>query len=312
MTTQEIRAGVVGVGYLGQHHARVLSGLTGVNLVGVADTHSARAHEVSARLGTVAYTDFRSLLDRVQVVCIAVPTPLHHPIAKEFLNAGVDVLLEKPMTTTLQQADQLIEAAEKNGVLLQIGHLERFNSVIRSLDGKIQRPRFIESHRLGTFVERGTDVDVVLDLMIHDIDIILNLANSPVKSIHAVGIPVLSSQVDIANVRIEFTSGCVANVTASRVSREKLRKIRIFQPDAYFSLDYVQQEVMVCRRIQSGGEPKPRLVVEKLEIQKEEPLLAEIRSFLECVRNRKRPLVSGREGREALRVALEILDKMKA
>jgi len=211
------------------------------------------------------------------------------------------------MTVTLQEADELIREAEKKGLLLQIGHLERFNSVVRALNGRIKKPRFIESHRLGPFVERGTDVHVVLDLMIHDIDIILSLVNSPVELIHAVGVPVISPQIDIANARIEFSSGCVANVTASRVSREKMRKIRIFQPDAYVSLDYLQQEVMVCRRVTDGQGERPQLVMERLEIEKEEPLEVEISAFIECVHTRKRPMVSGQEGREALRVALEIL-----
>lgn len=307
-----IKVGVVGVGYLGQHHARIYSKLPEVELVGVVDIVEGKANAIAAQAGCPAYQDYQALLDRVQAVSIAVPTLIHHEIALSFLRAGVDVLLEKPMTVNLNEADELIREAEKRGILLQIGHLERFNSVVRALNGRIKNPRFIESHRLGPFVERGTDVHVVLDLMIHDIDIILSLVNSPVKLIRAVGVPVISPQIDIANARIEFSSGCVANVTASRVSREKMRKIRIFQPDAYLSLDYLQQEVTVCRRVLEEQGERPQLVIERLEIHKEEPLVAEITAFIDCVRTRKQPIVSGQEGREALRVALEILKEIKA
>ena len=307
MRSKVIEVGVVGVGYLGRHHARIYSSLEGVKLVGAVDIDPARANAVAMQTGAQPYTDFRELLGKVQAVSIAVPTPVHHQIAQEFLQAGVDVLLEKPMTVTLDEADRLIQAAENRGALLQIGHLERFNSVFRALEGRIKNPRFIESHRLGPFVERGTDVHVILDLMIHDIDIILSLVNSAVEVIRAVGVPVISHQIDIANARIEFASGCVANVTASRVSREKLRKVRIFQPDAYFSLDYLQQEVSVCHRVVGQGMQIPQIVLEKLQIEKEEPLEAELVDFIQCVRSRRPPLVSGREGREALRVALEVL-----
>ncbi len=303
----KIKVGVVGVGYLGQHHARIYSKMPEVELVGVADIDAEKANAVAAQTGCRAYGDYHALLSQVQAVNVVVPTVLHHEIALDFLQAGRDVLLEKPMTVTLQEADDLIQEAEKKDSLLQIGHLERFNSVVRALHGRIQKPRFIESHRLGPFVERGTDVHVVLDLMIHDIDIILSLVNSPVELIRAVGVPVISPQIDIANARIEFANGCVANVTASRVSREKMRKIRIFQPDAYVSLDYLQQEVVICRRVLEGEGERPQLSMERLEIEKEEPLEAEIAAFVDCVRTRKRPMVSGQEGREALRVALEIL-----
>lgn len=333
----KIKVGVVGVGYLGQHHARIYSTMPEVELVGVVDVDAEKAKAIGVQTGCRPYVDFHALQGQVQAVSIVVPTVLHHEIALKFLQAGVDVLLEKPMTVTLQEADELIREAEKRSSLLQIGHLERFNSVVRALNGRIQKPRFIESHRLGPFVERGTDVHVVLDLMIHDIDIILSLVNSPVELIRAVGVPVISPQIDIANARIEFASGCVANVTASRVSREKMRKIRIFQPDAYVSLDYLLQEVTVCRRVlkEQGERPQSetlawpdqnrlgasedlspdvaaraptyKLLIERLEIEKKEPLEAEIAAFIECVRTRKRPVVSGQEGREALRVALEIL-----
>jgi predicted dehydrogenase len=304
---KKIRVGVVGVGYLGQHHARIYSENPGVELFGVVDIDSSKANTVAAQTQCRPIEDYRMILDQVQAVSIAVPTVHHHEIALEFLRNGVDVLLEKPMTVTLNEADDLIREAEKKACLLQIGHLERFNAVVRALSGRIDKPRFIESHRLGPFVDRGTDVHVVLDLMIHDIDIILSLVNSPVELIRAVGIPVISPQMDIANARIEFANGCVANVTASRVSREKMRKIRIFQPDAYLSLDYLQQEVSVCRRVSQPEGERPQLIIEKLEIEKEEPLEAEIKDFIDCVKTRRRPIVSGQEGREALRVALEIL-----
>lgn len=301
----ELSVGVIGVGYLGQHHARLYSQMPGVRLVGVVDPEMERASTVARQTRCVVVPDLGRLLKDVKAVSVVVPTPLHHEIALTCLEAGVDVLLEKPMTTTLEQADALIQEAERQRAVLQIGHLERFNGAVRAVEPFLTAPRFIESHRLGPFMERGTEVDVVLDLMIHDIDMVLSLVRSPVEDIRAVGVAVLSSQVDIANARIEFANGCAANVTASRVSKDKMRKIRIFQSDAYISLDYQTQEAVVYRRLlDKDGQPK--IVFEPIHVKKDEPLKTELESFVQAVRDRSIPVVSGREGREALRVALEV------
>jgi predicted dehydrogenase len=262
----------------------------------------------------------------VDAVSIVVPTVSHHEVAGMYLKDHVHVMLEKPMARTLSEADRLIELAEKHQVLLQIGHLERFNSAIRKLAGIICEPRFAEVHRLGGFAARGTDVDVVLDLMIHDIDILLSLVPSDVSEIRAAGTPVISKSIDIANARIEFKNGCVANVTASRVSRDPMRKIRIFQPDAYFSLDYKKQELVMARRL-GNAEPAdffsslkrrmsslpglPGIVVERIKMKKEEPLKAELESFIQTVKSGEKPIVSGREGREALKVALQVMEQIQ-
>lgn len=305
----ELPVGVIGVGYLGQHHARLYSQMAGVRLVGVVDPDADRAMTVARSTGCAVFPDIARLAKEVKAVSIVVPTPLHHEIALPCLELGLDVLLEKPMTTTLEQADSLIKAAERRKAILQIGHLERFNGAVLAVVPYLTTPRFIESHRLGPFMERGTDVDVVLDLMIHDIDMVLSLVKSPVESIRAVGVPVLSSQVDIANARIEFANGCAANVTASRVSKDKMRKIRVFQADSYISIDYQKQDAVVYRRVMEGGQPK--IVFEPLRIEKDEPLKAELESFVRAVTQRSAPVVSGRDGREALRVALEVLSTME-
>jgi len=305
----ELPVGVIGVGYLGQHHARLYSRMAGVRLVGVVDPVAERAATVARETHCTVFPDIDRLGKEVKAVSVVVPTVLHHEIALRCLDAGLDVLLEKPMTTTLEQADVLIEAAARRQVVLQIGHLERFNGAVLAVEPFLTTPRFIESHRLGPFMERGTDVDVVLDLMIHDIDMVLSLVRSPVEEIRAVGVPVLSSQVDIANARIEFASGCAANVTASRVSKDKMRKIRVFQPDTYISIDYQKQDAVVYRRSMEGGQPK--IVFEPLRIEKEEPLKMELESFVRAVTQRSTPVVSGRDGREALRVALEVVKTME-
>jgi predicted dehydrogenase len=305
----DLSVGVVGVGYLGQHHARLYSRMAGVRLVGVVDPVAERAAAVAREAKCAVFPDLDRLLKEVKAVSVVVPTSSHYEIALRCLEAGLDVLLEKPMTTTLEQADALIAEADRRRVILQIGHLERFNGAVLAVEPYLTTPRFIESHRLGPFMERGTDVDVVLDLMIHDIDMVLSLVRSPVEEIRAVGVPVLSSQVDIANARIEFANGCAANVTASRVSKDKMRKIRIFQPDTYISIDYQKQDAVVYRRAMEGGQPK--IVFEPLRIHKEEPLKVELESFVRAVTERTTPIVSGRNGREALRVALEVVTAME-
>ena len=302
---QSLPVGVIGVGYLGQHHARLYSQMAGVQLVGVIDPAADRAETIARSTGCAVFPDVGRLAKEVKAVSIVVPTPLHHEVAMQCLEAGLDLLLEKPMTVTLDQADALIAEADRRQAILQIGHLERFNGAIRSVEPFVTAPRFIESHRLGPFMERGTDVDVVLDLMIHDIDMVLSLVRSPVEEIRAVGVPVLSSQVDIANARIEFANGCAANVTASRVSKDKMRKIRVFQADTYVSIDYQKQEAVVYRRlVDERGQPK--IVFEPIRVEKDEPLKAELESFVQAVTQRSTPVVSGRDGREALRVALEV------
>ena len=291
---------MVGVGYLGIIHAQIYKKLQNCSLVGVCDTDEARAKQVSEDLGILDFTDYRQLLDKVEAVSIAVPTRLHYQIAEEFLRHNIHVLVEKPFTTTLKEADVLIKTAQKNKLILQVGHIERFNSAFSATKEIIRNPRFIECHRLSPFPERSLDIGAVLDLMIHDIDIILGLVNAPLKKVEAVGVPVLTRFEDIANARITFKDGCVANLTASRVSDEWLRKIRIFQEDTYISLDYREAKACVYRKEGS------KITKEDLPIEKEQPLQKELESFLDCILQNKEPLVSGRVAREALAVALKI------
>ena len=299
-----IRAGVVGVGYLGRFHAQKYASLDGVQLVGVADVDAERAGAVAAQCGTTAFTDYQALVGRVNCVSLAVPTPLHYPVARAFLDQGVDVLVEKPMTVTVAEGRALVEAAAAHGRILQVGHLERFNPAIRALAGVITRPRFIECHRLAPFGERGTDVDVILDLMIHDLDVILSLVHDSVERIEGVGVPVLSEHIDIANARLRFANGCIANVTASRVALKRERKIRIFQADTYVSVDYGEKHVRVCRRL--PGEAGPIITVEEHAMGDADPLFDELEHFVHAVRTRETPLVDGRTALRALEVAERI------
>ncbi len=311
---RKIRVGVVGVGHVGQHHARIYHELPGVELAGIADSDPAKLQKVCGLLEVPAFQDYRELFGRVDGVSVAVPTPLHATIARDCLERGVDVLVEKPLAETLHEAEQLTDLARRQGRILQVGHVERFNGAVRALHQIIKTPGFIECHRLSPFSERGTDVDVILDLMIHDIDVILSLVKSPVTQVNAVGVPVLTDRVDIANARLGFASGCVANVTASRVSVDRVRKIRVFQPDTYISLDYASQEIALYRRLPadpSSRPPRPpQIVREEVAVEKEEPLRLELTSFLGSVRERTRPEVSGEEAVEALRVASQILAKI--
>jgi predicted dehydrogenase len=306
--------GVIGVGHVGQHHARIYRELPGVELAGIADIDPARLQEVKRVAEAPVFQDYRELFGHVDGVSLAVPTHLHAQIARECLDRGVDVLVEKPMTQTLEEAEELTDLAKQRGRILQVGHVERFNGAVRALHRIVKTPGFIECHRLSPFPQRGTDVDVILDLMIHDIDIILSLVKSPVSQVNAVGVPVLTDRVDISNARLEFASGCVANVTASRVSIERLRKIRIFQPDTYISLDYASQEITLFRRLPPdlASQPPqlPQIVREEVVVEKEEPLRLQLMSFLSSIRERTRPEVSGEEAVEALRVASQILAKM--
>jgi predicted dehydrogenase len=305
---------VIGVGHVGQHHARIYRELPGVQLVGLVDTDRAKLQKLSESLGVAAFQDYRDMFGTVDAVSVAVPTIFHAPIARDCLERDLDVLVEKPLAETLEEAEELTDLAKRRGRILQVGHVERFNGAVRALHRMVEMPRFIECHRLSPFPQRSTDVDVILDLMIHDIDIILSLVKSPVTQVRAVGVPVLTDRVDIANARIEFASGCVANVTASRVSAERVRKIRIFQPDTYISLDYASQEISLYRRLPGDPTlhpPQPaRIVREEVVVEKEEPLRLQLASYLRSVRERTRPEVSGEEAVEALRAASQILAKI--
>lgn len=297
---KKIRVGVVGVGRLGNEHARLYAGMKSCLLVGVVDTRRNRAREVAGKHEVSAFTDYASLFGKVEAVSIAVPTDFHYTIARDFLKRDIHVLLEKPITRTLEEAGKLVSISEKRNVILQVGHVERFNSALRQIERKIKDPRFIECHRLGPYQERGTEVSVVLDLMIHDIDIILSLVKSRVKRIDAVGVKVLSPYEDIANARIVFANGAVANLTSSRISPEKLRKIRIFEKDTYVSLDFLNQNLSVYKRSARG------IIKESPTVERIEPLKSELEDFIDSISRKRTPLVSGRLAREALRVALNI------
>jgi predicted dehydrogenase len=303
-----LRVGVVGVGALGQHHARVYAQLPDVRLVGVHDTSPERAAEVAGRHGTRVFAEVEALLDEVDAVSVAVPTVDHHRTALAALQAGKDVLVEKPMAATLAEADDLIRVAAERGVLLQVGHIERFNPVVDVLGEHAGRPRFIEVHRLASFSPRSLDIDVVLDLMIHDLDIVLWLDGSDPVQVDAVGVPVLTPRADIANARLRFASGLIANLTASRVSAEKVRKFRVFSPRTYVSLDLAARSATVHRLVEGPG--TAQIAVERLTAPDIEPLARQLASFVSSVRARSAPLVSGLDGRRALALAHTILAKM--
>jgi len=314
---------VVGVGAFGRNHARIYHQLAqqgeAVRLVGVVDPNVTRADAVASEFGCRGFGSINQLVtthSEVQAASVAVPTVQHLKTARELMEAGVDVLVEKPLAPSLAEADELVGLAQSLNRIGQVGHLERFNPAVRVTAPLITQPMFFEVHRLSVFTPRSLDVDVILDLMIHDLDIVLWLVKSPVKEIRAVGLPILSGKADIANVRLEFESGCVANFTASRVSTERVRKLRFFQPRQYVSLDYSRQEVLVFSVGEAGesaGTPSvnPQIKVAKPAIVAEEPLRAELRSFLEVVRTRSKPLVSFEDGRRALAVALDIVAAMR-
>jgi predicted dehydrogenase len=302
MAENGIRVGVIGVGYLGKFHAEKYAASAKAQLVAVVDSDDARAQEIGAAVGAQALSDYRALFGRVQCVSIAVPTRFHYQVARDCIDAGLDVLVEKPLTADIDEARELVAAANAKKLILQVGHLERFNPAIRRLEGIVKEPKFVECHRLAPFIERGTDVNVVLDLMIHDIDVIASLVRSPVVRVEAVGVPVLTDKPDIANARINFANGCIANVTASRVSLKRERKIRFFQSDAYISIDYDQ------RRAQIYHKPAPGagwldIRAENIEIKDGDALADEIDSFLDCVGTRAAPLVGGAEALTALEIA---------
>ena len=301
---------VIGVGHLGKHHARILSTMPGVELVAVVDTNRARAAEIAAAHGTIPLGDANELTGKVDAVTIAVPTGIHRDIALPFLAAGVGVLVEKPMARSLAEADEMIAAAAKSGAVLAVGHTERFNPAVAVARPLVANPRFIEVHRLGVFPERSLDIDVVFDLMIHDLDVVLSLVDSEVESIDAVGVPVLTGRVDIANARVRFANGCLANLTASRISRDRVRKIRFFQPSAYLSIDYAAQKVEMYKLVTGGG--MPSIQGGDMPVTNEEPLARELTDFVDAVTSKRAPLVTGEQGRRALAVAQAITDKIAA
>jgi predicted dehydrogenase len=307
-----LQVGVVGVGYLGKFHAEKYARMDHVDLVGVVDIDPSKAENVAKKFNTKAYSTHQDLFGKADAVSIVAPTPDHYAIAKDCLEQNIDVLVEKPMTKTLEEADELIRFSESRGLILQVGHLERFNPAVVALQDVVKKPLFIESHRLSIYKERSTDVSVVLDLMIHDIDIILNLVKSEVDSIHAAGAPVISEHVDIANARLQFKNGCVANVTASRISIKNERKIRLFQKDSYVSVDFANQGITVIKQndqIESGL--IPGMDIKQLSFAKGDALNDELKSFVKAVKKRTTPEVTARMGRDALEIALDIMDQIK-
>ena len=308
-----LRTAVIGVGYLGKFHAQKFAQIPGADLVAVVDVDAEARERVAGELGADALGDYRKLLGNVDAVSIVVPTPAHFEIAEAFLDSGTHVLVEKPITETVEQATRLIDMARERNVTLQVGHLERFNPAIRALETRLQNPRFVESVRIAPYQERGTDVDVVLDLMIHDIDLIQFIANSPIERVEAVGAAVISDKPDVANARIRFESGCIANVTASRTSLKVERKIRIFQHACYFSADLHQKTVSVYRKGESMvGSLRLPISIEKLECDDDDALRLEIESFLKAVRSGTPPIVTGEDGRQALKTAIDIIDQVDA
>ena len=304
---QKLKIAVVGVGYLGKFHVQKYAQLPESELVAVCDSNAEVAQTIADEHGVAVHTDYNELIGKVDAVSIVVPTQKHYEVAKVFLENGVHVLLEKPITSTVEQARELVSIAADNNLVFQIGHLERFNPAVMALDDVLKEAQFIESHRIAPFNPRGADVNVILDLMIHDIDIILDFVRSPVKSIQANGVPVLSNDIDVANARIQFENGCVANVTASRVSMKSERKMRIFQPDAYITIDFQNKKLGVHRK--GEGEMFPGIAeIDSLEREFEQgdALLAESVAFLKSINEKSRPVVSGEDGMRALETAIEI------
>ncbi len=314
----QLRTGVIGVGHLGYHHARLYHAADGATLVGVADPDPAARARIQENFdGVAVYDNPGDLLDTgLDAVSIAAPTSEHAALVHQALEAKAHVLVEKPMAATVQEAEEMVQAAHRAGRVLQVGHIERFNGAVMALFDAGMAPRFIECHRLSPFPGRGTDVSVVLDLMIHDLDIVLRLAGAEVISMDAVGVPVFSEEEDIANVRLRFASGCVANLTSSRISMERMRKIRIFDPNAYVSTDYSAQEVLVYSKkpgpLPTDANPMEHIAVRPLPVRKEEPLKLELEAFLACVRDGHTPVVSGEDGVRALKLAWRIINEMRA
>lgn len=301
---KKIKVAVIGVGHLGKSHAKIYSQLKNVDLVAVCDVNKKRAQTIAKLNNAEAVFDYKKLLSKVQAASIVVPTNLHYKIAKDFIRHKIHILIEKPITENLNQADKLLKESRKANIVLQVGHVERFNAAVKAVKKIIKEPKFIECHRLGPYNARVTDVGVVLDLMIHDIDIILHIVKADIKKIDAVGVNVLSKHEDIANARIVFSNDTICNITASRISQETVRKIRIFQKDTYVSLDYVKQEALIYRK------QKNTIVKRSINIKKEESLKVEIQSFINCIINKQRPVVSANEAKLALKIALRIIKKI--
>jgi predicted dehydrogenase len=309
--SEPVTVGVIGVGYLGRYHAEKYAALAETELVGVADQDRDQARKVAHALHTRDFVDYRDLLPHVAAVSVAVPTSQHYAVVRDCLAAGCQVLVEKPLTTTVAEADELVHLSRDRGLILMVGHLERFNSAMEELKRRVTQPRFIESHRLSFFKERGTDVDVVLDLMIHDLDHVLNLVPSPVTEIRAAGISVLTDRVDLANVRLEFGDGCIANLTASRMSFKSMRKFRLFQPEAYLAVDFENRELTAACRKDGAMGPLPGVALETRRFSQEDVLLKEIVAFVQAIRDGGEAPISGEAGRAALDLALEINAAMK-
>ncbi len=322
-----IKVAVVGVGHLGQHHARKFKSMDGAELVGIYDRNPERAAQISAQLGCKAFESYEAMLDACDAVDIAATTTAHYDLAKPALLAGKHIFLEKPITSELAQAEELLKIAEEKGLKIQVGHIERFNPVIREIEHEIGEPMFIESHRLSTFHHRGTDVPVVLDLMIHDIDLILDFVHSPVTEIRASGVGILTPSIDIANARIEFANGAIANVTSSRVSMKQERKIRFFQRDSYVSMDFVAKQVRIMKRSANIMQYLPQILMGSTDIKPEQlvdvqaidvsdtpkdALTMELESFVDCIRNNTKPIVDGVAGTRALDIALKIIKQIQS
>ncbi len=308
----KLKTAVIGVGHLGRAHARVLAGLETVELVAVCDTNEAQGRAIAAQYNTRFVADYRELLGAVEAVNVATPTLNHHEVTCAFLDAGIGVLVEKPIARTVAEADEMIALASAKGAVLQVGHIERFNPAFIALQQELTRPLFFEAHRMGIFTPRSLDIDVVMDLMVHELDIIAALVNREVVKLEAVGIPILTPKIDLANARLEFEGGCIANITASRVAGERLRKLRVFQPHEYYSLDYAEQQVAMCKLVppRTPG-TLPEIVAHPLAVTNREPLLGEIEAFVEAVRTSSAPVVSGADGRRALVLAEEVLSQIK-
>jgi predicted dehydrogenase len=317
MNSKSINAGVIGAGRMGQYHVGVYSELTGVNLVGVVDVNEARGSEIAKKYRTQFYKDYRSLFGKVDVVSIAVPTSMHYDVAKECLQAGVHCLVEKPITNSLAEAEELFNIAQKNGAILHVGHVERFNGAVQELSKAVRDPIFIESRRLGPFDPRIKDDGVVLDLMIHDIDIILNLVKSPVVEINAIGATVFSDKEDVVNVQLRFENGCLANILASRATQEKIRTLAVTQRSEYIFLDYTTQDILVHRRASSQHQLgiqelkyTQESFIERIFVHRENPLKLELRHLIDCAANGADRRISVENELMSLRVALAVLDRL--
>jgi len=307
---KKIRIGVIGIGHLGSYHLQKYARIECCKIVAVSDTQMEKARKAADLYACEAFTDHRDMLGKVDAVSIAVPTDDHFAVARDFLAAGVDVLVEKPLCATLEEADELLALTKKNRLILQVGFVERFNPAIIALEKVITRPVFIEVHRLHPFFERGIDVDVILDLMIHDLDLILKFVDAPLTNVEAVGVPILSDKIDISNARLSFATGCIANITASRISAKTMQKIRFFGPEGYHSVDCQKREILSFSKIVTG-DGKQQIVQNNIEVGNHDPLQEEIRSFVNAVLTRAKPLVSGEDGRRSLALAVKILQKMK-